>query len=391
MSARRISAVVLAGLGFGLCSCPSGLDRPSTASANLPPNENFGQGFEPGLALTSPIGDDGALCGGVIPGATPAQDLNLAFCVFTTAASASDADGNGAPLVRETPPPVDTNAASDVFVAAVIRSSNAGSPTPNAFTQAIAPVMRHPRCTTCHSFHYAGGFGSANQHTGGNSNGTNVGCLGCHSQIAIGSSETGGAIDWRAPTPAQGNLDFRTKTTLELYNDVLANLGQPGQVVDHLKSDDRIFWAIDLGIVPSNPPSNAGDVPITKAQWNLLVDAWAAGGFIFDTSGAVQDITLASRKRDASFNQTGNGASFSPHAVYVPDAGYNPNLTTPQIAGRIHVVFASASSDLLQLVGAPSTNNDIWHATIEVRMNEEPQAGQPDPGRINLLARQDLL
>ncbi len=393
MSARRISAAFLAGLALVLCSCPSGLDRPSTSSLNLPTNENFGQGFEPGLATTAPIGDDTAICGGVIPGVSAAQDQALTFFVFTTAASATDANGLGAPLVRETPPPLDNNAASDVFVAAVVRSANAGSSTPNAFTQAIAPVMRHPRCVTCHSFHYPTGFGTGNQHTGGDSIGVNTGCLNCHSQINIGSGQGGGQIDWRAPTVLQGDLDFRNKTTQQLFDEVMANLGDPlpAHVIDHLKQDDRIFWAIDLGIVPSNPPSNAGDVPITKTQWDLLVDAWAAGGFIFDTSGAVKDLTLVSRKSDASFSQTGNGASFSPHAVYVPDATYDPNSTATQVAGRIHVVFASDATDLLELVGQPSVARDIWHSVIEVRINEDPQLGLPDPGKLNLFARQDLL
>ncbi|HUR28762.1 MAG TPA: hypothetical protein VM509_11290 [Planctomycetota bacterium] len=391
MATRRIAASLGAGLALTLCACPSGLDRASTNTLNLPANENFGQGFEPGLAPTAALGDDAVICAGVIPGATPAQDLALAFFVFTTAASATDADGQGHPLVRETPPPVDTNGASDVFVAAVVRSANAGSTTPNAFTQAVLPVMRHPRCLTCHSFHYPGSFGTGGQHTGGNSFGANVGCLGCHNQNNIGSGQNGGAIDWRAPTVSQGDLDFRNKTAQQLFDMVMDNLGQPTQVVQHLKDDDRIFWALDLGIVPSNPPSNIGDVPITKVQWDGLVDAWAAGNFTFDTSGAVQDITLVSRRREPQFNQAGSGASFAPHAVYVPNVGYVPSNSSPQIAGRIHVVFASAATDFLTPAGLPSTRQDVWHATIEVRMNEDPQTGQAAPGDLNLLAKQSLL
>jgi hypothetical protein len=391
MSARRFSTAFGAALALGLCSCPSGLDRPAKGGINLPTNENIGQGFEPGLALTNPINNDAVLCGALIPGVTPAQDLQVAFAIFTTAASATDATGTGVPLVRETPPPLDNNAASDVFVAAVVRSNNPGSTTPNAFTQAILPVMRHPRCLTCHSFHYANGFGSGNQHTGGNSDGTNNGCTNCHSDVAIDPQGLIGPIDWRAPTQAQGDLDFRGKTAQQLYDKVIDNLGQPLQVVQHLKADTRIFWAIELGIVPSNPPANIGDVPITKNDWDALVDAWAAGNFIFDTSGAVKDITLVSKRHDAQFNETGDGASLAPHAVYVPDAGYDPNSTAPQIAGRIHIVFASDTGNLVSPSGATSTKRDIWHATVEVRMNEEPQLGQPDPGKINLLTRQDLL
>ena len=398
MLARNLAFPLSFTLVFGLCSCPSGLDRPSGSNVDLPPNKNIGQGFEPGLATTSPLGNDSMICGAIIPGATGQPDLSLAFFLFTTATDAANADGNGAPLVKETPPPVDGNAASDVFVAAVVRSSNPGSTTPNTFTQTIAPVMRHPRCVNCHSFHYGNGsIGTGGQHTGGDSNGTNIGCSGCH-DADIGLSETGTVIVWRSPLPAQGDFDFRGKTTQQLYQMVMTN--SVPDVVSHLKGDDRIFWAIERGIDPNL--SNLGDVPISKAQWDVMVDAWAVGGippqfggtgtgFLFDTSGAVKDLTLVSRKADLSFNQAGNAASQAPHAVYVPDAGYDPNSTAPQIAGRVHVVFSSDATDLLENVGNPSVARDVWHAVIEVRMNEEPQAGLPDPGKINLLARQNLL
>lgn len=397
MRAQGLSRLLSCLCLLTLCSCPSGLDQPTSTSADLPPNTNIGQGFEPGLLPTNPVGDDAAVCGAIIPGATGQPDLQLAFLVFTTTTDAGNADGLGAPLVKETPPPVDGNVASDVFVAAVIRSSNPGSTTPNAFTQTIAPVMRHPRCVTCHSFHYASGFGSAGQHTGGNSDGSNTGCLGCHDST-IGLSQTGGAINWRSPTVAQGDFDFRNKTTQQLYQMVMTQ--SLPDVVSHLKQDDLIFWAIESGVDPDG--ANLGDVPISKAQWDVLVDAWALGGippafggtgtgFTFDTSGAVKDLTLVSRKANAAFNQTGNGASFNPHAIYVPNAAYNPNSSAPQVAGRIHVVFSSDATDLLEFTGAFSTARDVWHSTIEVRMNEEPQTGFADPGRINLLVRQDLL
>lgn len=397
--ARRSRVLLASACLLALCGCPSGLDLPSDGSADLPQNENQGQGFEPGVAPTDPIDDDASIAGGIIPGLTPQQDLVVAFFVFTTATDAANADGSGTPLVRETPPPVDGNGASDVFAAAVIRSSNPGSTTPNTFTQAIAPVMRHPRCVTCHSFHYPGGFGSGGQHTGGNSIGTNTGCLGCHDSD-IGLSETGGAIDWRAPTVAQGDFDFRNKTTAQLYQMVMTN-SVPG-VVAHLKHDDRIFWAIESGLAPQPPGTNLGDVPISKAQWDALVQAWAQGGlppqfggtgtgFKFDTSGAVLDLTLVSKKKDASFNEAGDAASQHPHAVYVPDPAYDPSSSAPQTAGRLHVVFASDATDFLQFVGAPSVARDVWHAVVEVRMNEEPQAGLADPGKLNLRVRQDLL
>jgi hypothetical protein len=386
MSARalRKAAIVLGAVG--LSACPSGIDLPTPESGDLPPNQNVAQGFEPGVSPTSPISSDTAVCGALIPGATGQPDIEVMLFAFTTDAAANDATGTGIPLVKDTPPPVDTNGASDVFLAAVVRSSNPGSTVPNAFTQTIAPVMRHPRCIECHSFHYPGGFGTGGQHTGGNSNGLNNGCSGCHDQD-IGLSQTGGIIDWRSPTVLQGDFDFRNKTTQQLYDQVV-NSSVP-DIVTHLKDDDRIFWAIELGIDPNL--SNMGDVPITKAQWDVLVDAWAAGGFLFDTSGAVVDMTLVSRKAAGGLNEAGDGASLRPHAVYVGNPAYDPNSTAPQLAGTVHLVFASDATDLLEFVGAPSVARDVWHATIELRMNEEPQAGLPDPGRINLSVRQDLL
>ena len=68
------------------------------------------------------------ICGGVIPGAPGNPDLEVVFFVFTTAADANDADGNGAPLVRETPPPVDNNGAPDVFLAAVDGAADPSTP-----------------------------------------------------------------------------------------------------------------------------------------------------------------------------------------------------------------------------------------------------------------------
>lgn len=403
MSPRKLTGLALSLAALVLCSCPSGLDVRSIVNTDVAPNKNIGQGFEPGLATSDPLGNDSVLCGAIIPGAVGQPDLQLAFFVFSTLTSAADADGPGtgaAPFVKETPPPLDGNGASDVFVAAVVRSSNPGSTTPNAFTQTIAPVMRHPRCVTCHSFHYPAsgltpaGFGFGGQHTGGDSNGTNTGCgTTCHSPFNLNVP----SIDWHAPDPTfQGDLDFRNKTTLQLYNQVLAGLPPPltGSIPDHLKNDDKIFWAIGSGQEPPNSTNSTlplGGVPISKTQWDLLVNAWVDGGFLFDTSGAVQDLTLVSRKADAGFNSSGNGASLHPHAIYVPDAGYNPSSTAAQIAGRIHVVFSSDATDLLQNVGVPSVARDVWHATIEVRMNEEPQAGIAEPGKINLLVREDLL
>lgn len=385
MDAARLSRALVPALAvLILTACPSGIDLPSEDSQDLPPNTNVSQGFEPGLTPTSPVTADGALCGGILPGAIGQPDVELVFYAFASAVNAGDGTGAGNPFVRETPPPTDGNGANDVFLAAVVRSSNPGSTVPNAFTQTLAPVMRHPRCVSCHSFHYPGGSGSGGTHTGGNSNGTNNGCANCH-DASIGLSELGGLIDWRSPTPAQGDFDFRNKTTQQLYDATMA-ISTPDPVT-HLKSDDRIFWGIELGLDPNG--SNMGDVPITKAQWDVLVDAWAAGGFLFDTSGAVRDLTLVSVRAAAA--ASGDGASFHPHAVYVPEPAYDPNSTAPQVAGRVFVTFASDATDLLTGVGAASVARDVWRATIEVRMNEEPQAGLADPGKLNLKVRQDLL
>lgn len=369
-----------------LCSCPSGLDGAADGAQNLPPNQNIGQGFEPGVALSSALGNDLSACGGVIPGATGQPDLEVMFFAFTTDTPANDADGSGAPLVRETPPPVDNNGTSDVFVAAVIQSSNPGSSTPNAFSQALAPVYRHPRCVTCHSFHYAGGFGSGGQHTGGDSTATNAGCGSgsCH-DTDIGTFN-GNAIDWRSPLVSQGDFDFRNKSTRELY-DMTRAFGDDAEVVDHLLTDDKIFWGLDLGLDPFS--GNLGDVPITKAQWDALVLSWEAGGFLFDTSGAVQDITLVSRE---AFNGVpgfaGNGSSIAPNAVYVPDAAYNPNSTAAQIAGRLHIVYATMATDVDPVFGDFNARRDIVRTLVEVRMNEEPTSGLPEVGRLNLLVRE---
>ncbi|MEE8428032.1 MAG: hypothetical protein V3S33_00825, partial [Gammaproteobacteria bacterium] len=83
----------------------------------------------------------------------------------------------------------------------------------------------------------------------------------CHTQALTGSSV------WVAPV---GSHDFRNKTDAQLCQ--LALQPPPGFTpTSHLKTDPLVVWAIIDGDVPGSTRST---VPVSKSQWDNLVNAW---------------------------------------------------------------------------------------------------------------------
>ncbi len=244
-----IGVVFLIGLlGLGYVACSSDLATGLSARSARPvptAHDVAGQGLDLGFALSAPITEH-ALAGAAIP--LPAGDLSLAFVAFTTRAAA---DATAAALDRSVPPPTDTNAADDVFLAAVVNLERtiSGRAVPATFVQGMAAVMRDPRCIRCHSFHYPGGW-RENGHVGDLRPGSNDNCGDCHTAAAsLVPTESLKRIAWFAPDPLRTHnptQDFRGKSDRELF-DLAMSVADPG---NHLREDDKIQWAIAHGQVP---------------------------------------------------------------------------------------------------------------------------------------------
>ncbi|MFN0057181.1 MAG: PKD domain-containing protein [Planctomycetota bacterium] len=354
----------------GIVACTSGLGNKTnnvSPEANVP-SANSALGFDPGVALTAPVTDT-AIAAALIPGAGGRPDRELLFFAFSTAAAADNADGAGQPLVRNIPAPVDTNGVADVFVAALENTVSGGAPA--AFSQALVNTFRDQRCQRCHGFHESPT--AVPNHLGGYP-GTNDGCADCHSP-----SVTGG-IAWRAPF----GLDFRNKTNAELCAMLMAF---PGDIVEHLKTDDLIQWAIDRATVPmSGAVAAGGPASVSLEQWDQQIDAWAAGGFECSTASSVRDIVLVSQAQSGATSSSGNADSATPSVVYVSNASFDPNnpaATNP--AGTLFVAFTSRASNL-RTAPAVVTNADIYRAVIDVFVDEDP-SGAPTTQAINLELR----
>ncbi len=138
------------------------------------------------------------------------------------------------------------------------------------FRDGLAAAFRHPRCFTCHSFNTPLFSQLVALPHVADSN-----CNGCH---ATGFTEVS---VWEAP-PAM--LSFHDKTIEELCDQAM-DPGAFATFEEHLKQDEKILWALEVGRAP-NPasPSDPGSalqkdlVPGGSAQFVQLVDAWIAGG-----------------------------------------------------------------------------------------------------------------
>lgn len=358
-----IGVVFLIGLlGLGYVACSSDLATGLSARSARPvptAHDVAGQGLDLGFALSAPITEH-ALAGAAIP--LPAGDLSLAFVAFTTRAAA---DATAAALDRSVPPPTDTNAADDVFLAAVVNLERtiSGRAVPATFVQGMAAVMRDPRCIRCHSFHYPGGW-RENGHVGDLRPGSNDNCGDCHTAAAsLVPTESLKRIAWFAPDPLRTHnptQDFRGKSDRELF-DLAMSVADPG---NHLREDDKIQWAIAHGQVPFRGGSVGGPVPMTLAQWRDLVDAWALDStFFFSTDSATKDVVLVSQ-RAALPAAAGAGASSAPSLGFEPNPAFNPANPPAAPAGFVHVAFASTATDLA--AGMTVTKRDVYRARVEV-------------------------
>lgn len=361
-----IGVVFLVGLlGLGYVACSSDLATGLSARTPRPvpaAHDVAGQGLDLGFALSAPITEH-ALAGASIP--LPAGDLSLSFVAFTTRAAADDGTGTGTALDRTVPPPTDTNAGDDVFLAAVVNLERtiSGRPVPATFVQGMAAVMRDPRCIRCHSFHYPGGW-RENGHVGDLRPGSNENCGDCHTAAAtLVPTESLKRIAWFAPDPGRTHnptQDFRGKSDRELF-DLAMSVADPR---NHLREDDKIQWAIAHGQVPFRGGSVGGPVPMTLDQWRDLVDGWALDStFLFSTDSATKDVVLVSQ-RAAGPAAAGAGASSAPSVAFEPNPAFNPANPPAAAAGFVHVAFASSATDLA--TGVTVTKRDVYRARVEV-------------------------
>ncbi len=360
-------------------ACSSGLgtagDDVPTATAGEARASGLGIdfGLAGGAALESPIENDYALAGALIPGSTPETARRIAFVAFTTAARNQSPAGTPGESLTSDGNVMDTNGETDVFLMAVeekLESFGGRQPQPRAFSRALFSTFKHSRCVHCHGIRdndiFPAGSGG---HPGGivsvadNNPAT---CGGCH--------DTPGAapgVEWFAPLdPVADGIDFRTATAEELSARVaLLDLDE------HLLVDDRVRWAIDTGTIPAQgtlgpdgsvtnvagnsqrwrasgvQASDIGAVPISFQTFEDQLRAWKVNEEATAASSvlAVELVSARNATGDAS-----NGASFEPTVVWVPNESFNPAATAPEEAGRIYVAFVSTATD----VGAGGIGGD---------------------------------
>ncbi len=415
-------------LAFAAAGCSSGLQGPKPIT-----NSNVPLGFDPGVSLTNALTNESAVAGAFVPGGQGKADRQIVFLAFVTASAANDADGAGAPLVRDASVPLDGNLATDVFLAAIENTDlpTSQGPMPITFRQGLLNVFRHDRCVHCHGVGHVTPAGETEvfelfAHPGGrrplltDANGDGVtDCHECH----FSPTHTGTGINWFAPQPQPFldgiapndnpddytiKFDLRGRSVAELnlaaQIDPTGNNHGGGPV--HLKSSPNIAWAMNPNAIvpPAAAPNDAnvpgvepgstantlgldrGPVPITRARFLALVDAWEDGGFQADTSSATKDIALVSQRDSGAIPTSGNGASFSPSIAYVPNPAFDPNVPGERPAGSVHVVFASDAPDLV--AGATVANTDIYRVEFEVWIDSSADgAGDAVPGSVDLRRR----
>lgn len=392
-----ILATVLA-VWFSGCSSGLGNNLPNDGVPTTAASSNQPVGFDLGVTLTSPPVQP-AVAGLVIPpiGATPQREIVLLG--FATVAAADDADGSGTDLSRDAV--TDTNAASDVFVAAIC----AQDIETRAFSQSLAGKFRHPRCTTCHSMQAATttAFVSATAigfpHQGPPPgptfpNNDPATCVPCHVTSTLFPVPT-----WQAPA---ASFDMRTDTVVQLVD--RANRIPAGDL-EHFVSDARVLWALDSGILPQvggnngvadddqdgiDEPEDRDGTPRTVpgGSVNFLreIEEWIASGRQVSAGvPAVKDVTLASRATGGT--AAPNGASSRPKLLWVPNATFNPTSSATAAAsnpiGTLVVVYESTAGNIAGTDG--NGVSDVFRATFALRAEQDPVTGAASTGGLNLV------
>ncbi len=438
----RFHAFTLGALLLALAiGCTSGLDggpiviSTSSSSPNL--RSGIDLGFSLGGSTEGAEGEGGldldyAIAGGLVPdvdmvSSVPGYEdgnLPVIFVAFVTSANIDDPNGDGDPAASLDPEVQnDPNGGRDVVIAAIpgLDLSTVDNPASfkigldsRVFSQAVAPFMRHPRCTTCHLMRLETDvdgdnmpdFGIKN-HLGGDPPVDNSNCQTCH--MAIGE-------DWLAPPIADGNPEaFRLIDQTDEFLFELANTVPEGDLLEHFEGDARVDWALGVpfgsparpGMLPTNDGMNgiadddhdgveekedtdgvARSVPGGKEAALDRVRAWLATKddygleqpLLNNDERGVADVALASRSASAAAS-AGAMESFAPALTYVPNGDYLPGSGDP--VGTLHVAFVSMATDLVDGIIDNNSEADVFLSRIDVRVNED-SVGNADAGNLNL-------
>ncbi len=368
LSASAVAAVVVA-------SCSSGLGN------NLPPNptpqgapaasNNLPVVLDLGVNLTDPAAD-AVVAGAVIPPIGSFDQRDVVLTVFTTGDS-------GASVSRDAV--TDANGVADVFVAAVC----AQDVNPNAFSQSLAGKFRHPRCVTCHSMSsptttafVSAAAAQSQPHAGplpgvGFPNNDPTTCVPCHLNSTADPVE-----DWQSPAET---FDLRSESVAALA--ARAQIPPTGDL-EHFKTDPRVLWALDSGILPLvggrngvadddhdgiDEPSDIDGVPRTvpggSETFIAQIDAWEEDGFPVTAADSVCDVTLVSRAVGGA--GAGDGASTKPQVIYVPNGAYVAGFAGT--VGTLYVVFQSNATDLV--AGDTNGASDVFRVAVDLLVAPE--------------------
>lgn len=410
----------IASVALFAAACTTGLGNFFLGGAGVEPSglgefSEAGLGFDPGFELA--VDSDVALTGALIPGVTTDEDRRIAFFAFSTPVPADDADGSGTPLARDAVTPLDTNGASDIFLAAVVSTDVTvnGTAVPTGFGQGLVNVFRHSRCANCHAMGHdvldtpvfdplgPGHAGPAQPID------TVVGCSECHTETVFGETNP-----WQAPLQANadqlGGFDLRFRSVTELnaraLQDPTGRSFAPFSVIDpegavqHLKTSPQVNWAITRGIVPtsgatgpddmgvlggSSPNTTSkdiGPVPITREEWEAMIDAWQMGGFQVGNERAVKDVTLVSRAAGGGTPMAGAGSSVQPSITFMANGAYDPAAPDPEVpVGWVYAAYVSDAADLV--AGGSSDFHDVYRSRVAVHL--DTVVDPIDPTRVELI------
>ena len=164
------------------------------------------------------------------------------------------------------------------------------------FEVKLAPIVRHDRCTSCHSlgdqyaivkYHNDRGFDLKKEWFSVYPIEPQLaqGCLTCHAPFSA---------DWRSPKFIQGlnwTSGLPPKSICEKmtgpFTDKDGNVGPPVDLHHHFHDDPRIIWAVSDGRVPRNHPTKPVLFPGNKELFFKAVDKWIEGGKPCPKTGAM--------------------------------------------------------------------------------------------------------
>ncbi|MEQ1752614.1 MAG: hypothetical protein ABL973_00620 [Micropepsaceae bacterium] len=153
----------------------------------------------------------------------------------------------------------------------------ADTPSVAAF-RVVQSVLNHPRCMNCHTLSAWPTQGDdQHRHTfnvlrGPDDRGaTGMKCTTCHQDKNIAAGNVPGVKDWRMAAIGMGWTGLSPSALCKVLLDPAKNGGRSGaNVVEHMRSDERVLWAWAPGGKRSVPSVSHDQMIVAAEKWIKL-------------------------------------------------------------------------------------------------------------------------